>query len=85
MKVARARVDQGGALGDLAEKVGVALPTLQRWLERPAAPRLRPVTLEPAPGLGVRDPARPVLITPQGVRVEGLDGATLIAILRALA
>ena len=30
-------------------------------------------------------PARPVLITPQGVRVEGLDRAALIAVLRALA
>jgi hypothetical protein len=41
----------------------------------------------------VAPPARPaapprsriVLVTPQGFRVEGLDGDTLVAVLRALA
>jgi hypothetical protein len=77
-------LDQGQALADLAEEVGVATPTLKHWLERPATPRLRPVTIEPTATRGGNDPARPVLITPQGVRVEGLDAAALIAILRAL-
>ena len=85
VKVARAHLDQGGGLAALAEELGVATPTLQHWLERPAVPRLLPVTLEPATGLGVREPARPVLITRQGVRVEGLDAEALIAVLRALA
>lgn len=85
VKVARAHVDQGGALTDLAAEVGVATPTLQHWLKRPASPRLRPVTLELATGLGVREPARPVLITPGGVRVEGLEVDALIAVLSALA
>lgn len=84
-KVARAHVGQGGAIADLAGALGVSTPTLQHWLERPARPRLRPVTLEAVTRLGAREPAGPVLITPQGVRVEGLDGATLIAVLRALA
>jgi hypothetical protein len=39
-----------------------------------------------APAGGAQDPpARPVLITPQGVRVESLEAAALIAVLRALA
>ena len=85
VKVARAHVGQGGALVDLAAEMGVATPTLQHWLAQPATPRLRPVTLEPVTRLGAREPAGPVLITRQGVRVEGLAAEALIAVLRALA
>ena len=84
VKVARAHVSQGGALADLAAEMGVATPTLQHWLEQPATPRLRPVRVEPVTRLG-GEPARPVLITRHGVRVEGLDAEALIAVLRALA
>jgi hypothetical protein len=62
----------------------VSEPTLAKWLRRPSPPRLRPVavatvlTAEPS-AVG------PVLITRTGVRVEGLDAAALITVLRALA
>jgi hypothetical protein len=47
-------------------------------------PALRPVTVTPPPATG-EDVARPpVLITPSGVRVEGLDRASLVAVLQAL-
>jgi hypothetical protein len=85
VRVARAHLDQGRALAHLADELGVATPTLKHWLERPAPPRLRPVTIEHAAARGGSDPARPVLITPQGLRVEGLYGDTLVAVLRALA
>jgi hypothetical protein len=86
VRIARAHVDQGRALADLADEVGVATPTLKHWLERPASLRLRRVvTIEHAVGRGERDRPRPVLTTPQGVRVEGLDAEALIAVLRALA
>src|SRR5262245_37934864 len=85
VKVAQAHVDQGGALADLAAEMGVSTPTLQHWLEQPAMPRLRPVTLEAVTRLGGHERARPVLITRHGVRVEGLDAEALIAVLRALA
>jgi hypothetical protein len=85
VQVARAHREQGRAVADLAHDLGLTAPTLSRWLEGPAAPQLRPVTIAPAaPGEEIAS-ARPVLITPQGVRVEGLDRAALIAVLRALA
>jgi hypothetical protein len=76
---------RGRVLADLAPELGVATPTLQHWLARSATPRLRPVTIESAALRAESHPARPVLITPQGVRVEGLDADVLIAVLRALA
>jgi hypothetical protein len=68
-------------VGRLAREIGVSEPTLTKWLRPPAGPVLRPVaitTTERPAG------SRPVLITPTGVRVEGLEGATLIAVLQAL-
>jgi hypothetical protein len=46
---------------------------------------IRPVAVVPAAAAESGPPARPVLLTPQGLRVEGLDRAGLIAVLRALA
>ena len=85
VRVARAHREQGRAVADLAHDLGLTAPTLIRWLDGPTAPRVRPVTIAPAPLVEERASARPVLITPQGVRVEGLDRAALIAVLRALA
>jgi transposase-like protein len=85
VRVARAHRERGRAVAELAHDLGLTAPTLTRWLEEPPAPRVRPVTIAPGALVEERAPARPVLITPQGVRVEGLDRAALIAVLRALA
>ena len=81
--VARQRLKAGGSVGRTAQELGVARPTLVRWLGRPTTPRLRPVTVAPDPVPEAI--SRPVLITAEGIRVEGLDAATLITVLRALA
>ena len=75
---------QGGSVAHLARELGVSEPTLTKWLRPPAPPVLRPVAVTPAPGPERRGVARPVLITPNGVRVKGLDGDTLVAVLQAL-
>ena len=80
----RARLGQGQSLARVARGVGISFPTLANWLAAPGAPALRPVTVAPT-----AEPAAPprstlVLVTPQGFRVEGLDGDTLVAVLRAL-
>jgi len=82
--LARTRLGQGQSLARVARGVGVSFPTLTTWLAGPAEPALRPVTLVPAPDPVAPPSATIVLVTPEGFRVEGLDGATLVAVLRSL-
>ena len=81
--VARRRPERGGSVAHLARALGVSEPTLTKWLRPPAPPVLRPVTVA-APTPERSAVARPVLVTPHGVRVEGLDRDGLIIVLRAL-
>ncbi len=67
-----------------ARELGVSEPTLTKWLCPPPRPVLRPVTVTPVPGPERCGVANPVLITPHGMRVKGLDRDTLVAVLRAL-
>ena len=84
--LARARLGQGQALARIAQGVGVSFPTLASWLGEAGAPTLRPVTVAPTAEPAAAAPRSTiVLVTPQGFRVEGLDGDTLVAVLRALA
>ena len=84
--LARAGRAAGRSLGSLARGVGLSVPTLTGWLRRPAPGRLRRVTVAPSPSPAIVAPARPlVLVTPQGFRVEGLDLATMVTMLRRLA
>ena len=76
----RAQLDQGASVHRMAGALGLPARTLTRWLQHSAPPVLRPVTVRPDPPPA----AGPVLVTPQGVRVEGLDRDTLIAVLRLL-
>ena len=78
----RTQLDQGASMDRVAGALGLPARSLTRWLQQRAPPLLRPVTLRP--DLGVPLTAGPVLLTPQGVRVEGLDRDTLIAVLRML-
>jgi hypothetical protein len=82
--LARTRLGQGQSLARVARGVGVSFPTLTTWLAGSAEPVLRPVTLAPTSEPVSTPPAPLVLVTPEGYRVEGLDGATLVAVLRAL-
>ena len=82
--VARRRQERGGSVAHLARELGVSEPTLTKWLRPPALPVLRPVAVVAAPTPERSAVARPVLVTPHGVRVEGLDRDGLILVLRAL-
>ena len=81
-----ARRDQqhGGSVARLARAIGVSEPTLTKWLRPPAEAVLRPVAVLAAPSPDGAASIGAVLITRQGLRVEGLDRDTLIAVLRAL-
>lgn len=81
----RERARQGVPVAQVVREIGLTTASIARWRQPRPTPRLRPVMLaaeahpRPAPAVGL------VLITRQGLRVEGLDGAGLIAVLRALA
>jgi transposase len=81
----RPRLGPGVSVARVARDLGLAIPSLTRWCRPRPRPVLRPVTLTSALTPPARPPAGPVLLTPQGHRVEGLDLAALVAVLRALA
>jgi len=76
----RAEQRRGIPLRRLAHALGLPRWSLARWLQQHPACALRPVVLTPEP----RSTPSPVLITPHGVRVEGLDPDGLVTVLRAL-
>ncbi len=84
--VARAGRTAGHSLYRLAREIGVSAPTLMEWLRRPAHGQLRQVAVAPpAPVTTMTSTTKPVVITPHGLRIEGLDLAGLITVLRDLA
>ena len=76
----RTQVEHGVSVHRVAGALGLPGRTLTRWLQQSAPPVLRPVTVRPEP----MPAAGPVLVTPQGLRIEGLDLDMLIAVLRRL-
>jgi hypothetical protein len=82
--VTRTQLSQGTAVARVAAALGLPTRSLVRWLETPARPVLRRVAIAGAPEVTAEPSAGPVLITARGVRVEGLDGAALVAVLQAL-
>jgi transposase-like protein len=79
----RARLGQGHSVHRIARELRISDPTLAGWLRTPRPSRLRQVTVAADPALPL--PAGVVPTAGHGVRVEGLDRDTLIAVLRALA
>jgi hypothetical protein len=82
--VTRTALDQGASMNRVAGALGLPARSLTRWLQHSAPPLLRPVTVRPDLVAPAAPAAGPVLLTSQGLRVEGLDRDTLIAVLRVL-
>ena len=82
--VARADRIAGRSLYRLARQIGVSAPTLMEWLRRPVHGQLRQVALDPAPVTTTMSTRNPVLVTPHGFRIEGLDLVGLVTVLRGL-
>lgn len=67
---------------DLERELGVATVTLKRW----ATPKEQTaVTLRPVEVIDVPPAGTVTLVAPNGLRIEGVEIATAIAILRGLA
>jgi hypothetical protein len=82
--VTRAARAAGRSVYMLARELGVSAPTLIEWARQPVRRPWRPVTLStqiPETAL----PVTPVLVAPHGFRVEGLDVAGVVTVLRSLA
>ena len=81
--IARRRRTQGAGLATIARELGLAEWTLTLWLRKISVPALRAVEIVPATS---PTPAvtTPVLITPEGVRIEGATVDALAMLLRAL-
>ena len=73
----------GVGLATIARELGLAEWTVTLWLRKHTAPVLRAVEIMPAPPPAPAL-ATPVLITPQGVRIEGATVDALATLLRAL-
>ncbi len=82
--IARRRQVQGVGLAAIARDLGLAEWTLTLWLRKNSAPVLRTVEIVPATPGPASAVTTPVLITPQGVRVEGASVDALATLLRAL-
>lgn len=83
--LARRRQAEGADVTATAREVGIAPWTLALWLRRPRGAVMRTVDVVPdAAGATASAGSGPVVITPQGLRVEGLDRESLVAVLRAL-
>ena len=83
--IARRRRAHGMGLATIARELGLAEWTLNLWLRKRSAPVLRAVEIVPAPSSSPASAiTTPVLITPQGLRVEGATVEALATLLRAL-
>ncbi len=82
---AHRRREAGASVATTARELGLRSRALRLWLQEPRTrPRLRRVALETVPLRTMPISGPPVLVTPQGFRVEGLDVAGLVTLLRGL-
>ena len=75
----------GISVAAMARELGLRPRVLRLWLQEPRTkPRLRRVAVEAAAAVSAPSSGPPVLVTPQGFRVEGLDVTSLVTLLRGL-
>ncbi len=79
---AREAAAHGVSLHRIAVTLGIHDKTLQRWLEGKSAPKSEALVREVRV---VQEPrSTPVLVTPSGLRVEGLSIPEIVVLLEAL-
>ena len=88
---ARARVRAGVAVSRIARDLGLRPKTLTLWMRGVPVSKLRTVRVErdaqpvPAAATVATAEQRLVVVTPSGVRVEGLDLDGIVQLMRSLA
>jgi len=82
VELAREAPGAGMRAGALAKQLGLPPGTITRWSRHVPRRRVRRIRIaRPLPAV-IAAPAAPVLVTPQGWRIEGLDVATLLRVLQ---
>jgi len=82
---AHRRRRSGVPVAAIARELGLRPQALRLWLQEPRTkPRLRRVALAAAPAAPAPSRGTPVLVTPHGFRVEGLELTALMTLLRGL-
>jgi len=88
---AHVEVREGVAVARIARDLGLRPKTLTLWMRRMPASKLRAVSVEhdprpgPMPAAVATPERRAVVVTPSGVRVEGLDLDGIVQLMRSLA
>lgn len=79
------RKSEGGSLRQAAKTLGISENSIHRWMKEtiPQTPGFKLVDIVPETPAS-KEVEKPVLITSQGHRVEGLDIAGMAALLRNL-
>jgi hypothetical protein len=80
--LAREAPGAGMGAGALAKQLGLPPGTITRWGRHVPRQRVRRIRIAPTPPAGMSPPSAPVLVTPQGWRIEGLDVTTLLRVLQ---
>jgi hypothetical protein len=80
VEVARAERRSGRALAGMAREIGLPVQTLSAWMR--AKPRLRPVEVASEPTAAT--PGAGLVVWAGEVRIEGLDLAGVVRLVRAL-
>lgn len=83
---AEARRAEGASWKAIATELGACVETLRRWCtpEAGVAPRLRPVQIVAAPVFEAPSHSVKTVVTPNGLRIEGLGLDEVVALVRAL-
>ena len=80
------RLSQGLSMSNISKEIGLSGGTLSRWLKRDKGTKgkgsLVPVRIKPDRATKSLTVSTPVLVTPGGYRVEGLDIAGCLQLLR---
>jgi len=84
--IAQRRRRAGVAVATIARDLGLRPDALRLWLQAPRSrPHLRRVAVSATSETVAATSGLSVLVTPQGVRVDGLDLTALVAFVRGLA
>lgn len=86
VRYGRWSLSRGSSVVSASARLGLSRLTLSRWLDEPgpeSPESFREVVVRPSPG-ALGSGSGLTLVTPEGFRIEGLDGSSALSLLRSL-